>query len=290
MAPVRVRNGAGWEGEVEAAWLRPVIKSPREIKTLRVRLEDLHYLIFMPPEDVREAIYQGHQPPLSRYLRAAIYIRWGAGQGYPARSTCASRPWWWDVGERPPASFIWPMIHNDRMIVGVHDPRIEVDHNLFEITGEGQVLLAALMASSKGAILRELFGRSNLGEGALKTEGVDIVQLLTVRPSKINLPQNQAMLNAFDCLSQRPIRSIFEELGFALCRERRCSHPEHPYEHVRPETLTLEQVRRTSPDRFELDRVVFDVLGLTDEERREVYQAVAQLVKDRLVKARSVGR
>jgi hypothetical protein len=34
--------------------------------------------------------------------------------------------------------------------------------------------------------------------------------------------------------------------------------------------------------------VVFDALGLTDEERREVYRAVAQLVKDRLVKARSV--
>ncbi len=52
--PVRVKNGADWEGEIEAAWLRPVIKSPREIKTLRVRLEDLHYLVFMPPEDVSE--------------------------------------------------------------------------------------------------------------------------------------------------------------------------------------------------------------------------------------------
>jgi len=47
-------------------------------------------------------------------------------------------------------------------------------------------------------------------------------------------------------------------------------------------------VQAASPDRFELDRVVFDVLGLTDEERREVYRAVAQLVKERLVKARSV--
>jgi len=63
MALVRVKNGAGWEGEIEAAWLRPVIKSPREIKTLRVHLEDLRYLVFMPPEDVRRAIDQGRQPP-----------------------------------------------------------------------------------------------------------------------------------------------------------------------------------------------------------------------------------
>jgi len=61
-----------------------------------------------------------------------------------------------------------------------------------------------------------------------------------------------------------------------------------PYEYVKPEELTLEQVRQASPDRFELDAVVFDVLGLTDEERLAVYQAVVELVKNRLVKARSV--
>jgi len=38
MAPVRVKNGAGWDGEIEAAWLRPVIQSPREIQAPRVRL------------------------------------------------------------------------------------------------------------------------------------------------------------------------------------------------------------------------------------------------------------
>jgi hypothetical protein len=37
-----------------------------------------------------------------------------------------------------------------------------------------------------------------------------------------------------------------------------------------------------------LDAVIFDVLGLTDDERLAVYKAVTQLVKDRLVKARSV--
>ncbi|HPP51928.1 MAG TPA: Eco57I restriction-modification methylase domain-containing protein [Thermoguttaceae bacterium] len=91
MTPVRVRNAAGWEGEIEAAWLRPVIKSPREIKTLRVRLDDLHNLVFMPPEDVREAIEKGKEPPLSRYPKAAAYIRWGEKQDYPNRPTCASR-------------------------------------------------------------------------------------------------------------------------------------------------------------------------------------------------------
>ena len=288
MAPVRVRNGAGWEGEIEAAWLRSVIKSPREIRTLQVHLEDLRYLVFMPPEDVREAIDRGKKPPLSRYPKAAAYIRWGEGQGYQERPTCAGRRWWWDLGERAPANFIWPMIHNDRLALAVHKPLIVVDHNLFEITSPHGSLLAGSAAATYQALVKELLGRVNLGQGAMKTEGVDIVQLIVVNPTSMPSSLQARLLSAFSRLSQRPIRSIFEELGFSLCRKRGCDHPEHPYEHVHPGKLTLEQVKNASPDRYELDSVVFDVLGLSDEERLAVYRAVAELVKNRLVKARSV--
>ena len=96
------------------------------------------------------------------------------------------------------------------------------------------------------------------------------------------------LLSAFERLSRRPIRSIFEELGFEVCHRRKCPNPEHPYEYVNPEELTLKQVKNASPDRFELDRVIFDALGLSEEERLQVYKAVIELVKNRLVKARSV--
>lgn len=42
------------------------------------------------------------------------------------------------------------------------------------------------------------------------------------------------------------------------------------------------------PDRRELDRIIFEALGLTEEEQLEDYRAVVELVKNRLVKARSV--
>jgi hypothetical protein len=41
-------------------------------------------------------------------------------------------------------------------------------------------------------------------------------------------------------------------------------------------------------DRRELDKVVFEALGLTEKEQLEVYRAVVQLVKDRLSKASSL--
>jgi len=287
MAPVRVRNGAGWAGEIEAVWLRPVIKSPREIKTLRVRLEDLHYLIFMPPEDVREAIHQGRQPPLDRYPQAAAYIRWGVGQGYPTRPTCATRPWWWDVGERKPADVNCNYLLDDRMKFYYTESSIYVSDNFQEIH-KADELVAAFCTNPIVQLLCELTGRSPFGGGLLKVQTYEVQRVLIINPQLVEHNSLVAALSAWSNLSHYPIRSIFEELGFALCRERRCPHSEHPYEHVRPKALTLEQVRQASPDRFELDRVVFDVLGLTDEERLEVYRAVAQLVKERLVKARSM--
>jgi len=289
-APVRVRNGAGWEGEIEAAWLRPVIKSPREIRTLRVRLEDLRYLVFMPPEDIRKAIDQGRQPPLSRYPKAAAYIRWGERQGYPTRPTCASRQWWWDLGERPIGQICCMMSLNERhpfwfnsvafCDARLYDILVKNSKYIFIITGQMNTTMMPLQI--------ELGGRVNLGEGALDFKVYETSKLYLVDFENFDEKHKQRLESAFSEISNRPIRSIFEELGFPLCRERKCDHPEHPYEHVRPEALTLEQVQRVSPDRFELDRVVFDALGLTDEERVEVYRAVAQLVKDRLVKARRV--
>jgi hypothetical protein len=41
------------------------------------------------------------------------------------------------------------------------------------------------------------------------------------------------------------------------------------------------------PDRRELDKIVFGALGLTEEEQLEVYRAVLELVKNRLLKAKS---
>jgi len=70
----------------------------------------------------------------------------------------------------------------------------------------------------------------------------------------------------------RPVQSTFAELGF---------DPTKPIREQEPEPL---------PDRKALDDVVFDAIGLTDDERKEVYWAVAELVKNRLDKARSVGR
>lgn len=78
-------------------------------------------------------------------------------------------------------------------------------------------------------------------------------------------------------MCQREVKSIFEELGLPK--------PNKEYSNIRPEDVSLEKVL---PDRRELYKVVFEVPGLTEEEQLAVYRAVVELVKNRLVKARSV--
>jgi hypothetical protein len=286
MTPVRVRNDAGWEGEIEAGWLHPVIKSPREIRTLRVRLEDLSHLLFMPPKEVREGIRARNLKPLKQYLNALAYIRWGERQGYHQRPTCKSRNPWWDVGEWAYPTLFWSDAYNYRYPVAINSGAIYGDKRFFFIYLPQNCFLPAIYLNSTiTPLFIELQGIANLGEGAIYTN----VYWLQGYPVLTDIPDlPRTIFAAFHRLCERPVRSIFEELGFELCRKRRCDHPEHPYEQVTPEALTLEQVQRASPDRFELDAVIFDVLGLTDDERLAVYKAVAQLVKDRLVKARSV--
>lgn len=103
--------------------------------------------------------------------------------------------------------------------------------------------------------------------------------LLTLNP--FNLPEGhcQRLKNAFEFLSQREIKSVFEELDLPK--------PNRDYSNIDPNDVSLDKVL---PDRRALDEVVFEVLGLTEEEQLEVYRAVVELVKARLTKAQSVRR
>ncbi len=103
------------------------------------------------------------------------------------------------------------------------------------------------------------------GLGALNVYERELEQIFLINPCLIEAKYNK-VINIF----YREIYSIFTELGF---------DPNKPIREQEPNPL---------PDRKALDDIVFDALGLTEEERKEVYWAVAELVKNRLEKARSV--
>jgi hypothetical protein len=243
---LHVRNATGWEGEIEQEFLKPVIKSPRECRSIVIKPQDLRYKIFMCHKD---------KPDLQG-TAALEYIRWGEEKEYDERPSCRGRQRWWDVGVREFGKVLWPMIHNDRPAVFWNGQGVAVDHNLFEILGELPFELWAFLVSSPQILFRELFGRSNLGEGALKTEGIDIRKFEVIRPEVLRSFGIERLEAAFEQMSKRPIQPLEIEIH--------------------------------QPDRRALDEVVFEVLGLTAGEREAVYEAVVALVRARLEKAQSV--
>ncbi|MBA7700529.1 hypothetical protein ES703_109244 [subsurface metagenome] len=138
-------------------------------------------------------------------------------------------------------------------------------------------VFGALFNWTSTAIFKELFGRANLGEGGLKTEGIDIVQFPILSPDSLTASQLQNLEKSFNEMSEREIKSIFEEFGLPK--------PNKDYSNIYPDDISLDNVL---PDRRELDEIVFEAIGLTEGEQLEVYRAVVELVKNRLVKARSV--
>ncbi len=130
--------------------------------------------------------------------------------------------------------------------------------------------IAAFMISTLGNFLMEVISRSNLGLGTLKFEKIDALRYPIINFNLITDNVKTKIIEKWNQISQREIYSIFTELGF---------DPSKPIREQEPKPL---------PDRKALDDIVFDALGLTEEERKEVYWAVAELVQNRLQKAKSV--
>jgi len=267
---LHVKNSAGWEGYIEEEFLKPVIKSPRELKTIIVREEDLKYRVFM--------CHKSKEQLKGTY--AMKYIEWGEGQGYHKRPTCAPRPRWWELPYLKFSSFIFKKGYGDFFAQFLVENRnIFIDQTFYYWECEDPEIWSIYLNSSFFIMFLEISTSTGLGEGLLRPTTFEIENIVLPQPEAIEL--HYLKTNRF---LTRPIKSIFEELGFPKCDQRNCKHPEHPYEYVKPEEVSFDRIM---PDRRELDKIVFETLGLTEEEQLEVYRAVLELVKNRLLKAKS---
>ena len=117
-------------------------------------------------------------------------------------------------------------------------------------------VIAALLNTFLTTLFIEIYSRSNLGQGALDFATVDANRILVPNPAQLPHSTVELLRERLADIQQRAIEPVWEE--------------------------------SQEPDRRVLDDVVFDVLGLTQGERETVYEAVVELVRKRLEKARSV--
>ncbi len=239
-------TSAAWG--IEPDYLKPLLRRPRECRSIRIAPEQLAYRLLVCCAD--RAALAG--------TRVLDYIEWGEQMRFHERPSFRMRARWYALGMQPPADFIalrfreqyhWtPLLHlvdiavGDTVFVGrFHDRR------LVDVGG-------ALLNSTLFVLMSEVYGRTNLGDGLLTTYGPEILKLPLVDPT-LALEHTAELTTALDRLAEREIRPILEEIQQA--------------------------------DRRALDTIVCTLLGLTSDEQEAIYAAVQDLVQARLYKAKN---
>ncbi len=252
---VKIRNTEFNEDfDIEVRFLKPVIKSPQELSKIWVDKEDIKsYIVTI---DEKEDLHN---------LKIRRYISFGFEKEYNRRSGPSSRNPWWKLPKqaREGSKILIPRNYDERIII-FYNPKEFISNRFYRVKSKIYNYLAYILNSTLNIFFIEIYGRKNLGQGALDIEKIDLKEIPIIKNARVK--------SVGKYILTREIKDIFTELGFDR---------DKPIREQEPNPL---------PDRVELDKIIFDELGLTEEERKEVYWAVAELVKQRLDKAKSLGK
>lgn len=238
-----------------------VIKSPRECTGIVVKPENLKFRVLMIHKDKKEL--EG--------TNVLKYLEYGEGKGFHERPTCKSRERWYELPILPHADVLFRQFFNVIFNFPLKEEETPTDHTFYYLCLHNKTYSKAISAFLNSAfynMIVELYGRTVMGEGVLIAYGPEIEPIPLIDPAKLSKLQHKKLSKAFGELSTREIGSVFDEFGAE-----------------NPEEVTLDKVKS---DRRELDKVIFEILGLTEEEQLEVYKAVVDLVRSRIEKAKSV--
>lgn len=239
---------------IEKEYLKKVFRSPRECKKISIDQNELHLKIFTCNKSKQEL----------KGSNALKYINFGEKNEFNKVRSVQSRQFWWNCPNFTSKIFM-QMSFNDSFKFWYSVNELRCDARLYTIDLK-DIESVFLLNSTMTFLFIELFGRTNLGEGALDFKVYEAKEIRIVNKDLIDTKKLKSIKNFLN----REIKSVFEECGIDPKNEIRSQEP------------------NPLPDRKQLDDIVFDAIGLTEDERKEVYWSVCELVWNRLNKARSV--
>lgn len=242
---------------IEEEFLKPVIKSPRECNGMSLQDIILKNKIFFCQKDKTEL----------KDTNALKYIEWGEKMNFNNNPTCSARNAWWILPNHKISDFLWTMTYRERFFVS-ENGSFFADARLYDIYCDK--IIGCILNSTYTLFWIELQSRGYGGGGGPVDVKVYEVNNILIPKKEIIENRKDEIIKRLQEMKCREIKTIFEELGFDKTKPIRS------------------QVPNPLPDRKALDDIIFDALGLIEEERKEVYWSVAELVKNRLDKARSV--
>jgi hypothetical protein len=241
------------EWKIEPEFLKPVIKSPRESKSILINPKDFKNRLFICNKS--KAQLKG--------TNALKYIEWGEKQKtkdgvyWKDVPSVSGRKYWWGLAERKSAKINFNYLIDE---IGIsYIGNTIVSDNFQEVHTDKNIEI--FLNSFVFYLFQVNSGRVGFGGGLLKIQTYELNRL----------PVMETKVARIKYLQENK-KSIFDECGID----------------PKSKTPIEEQEPKPLPDRAELDKIVFDALGLSSDERKEVYRAVCRLVWNRISKAKSV--
>jgi len=229
-----------------------VIKSPRELKKYIAEPAELDTIVLLIHKD--KSSLAG--------TNVLKYILEGENKGYHRRPTCSSRKRWYELQEIS-GDVLCMMTINDRYTFWYNPAKLFIDARLYGIDVTVDVDIEALMAvlnSTITALFVELWGRANLGQGAVDVKVYEYSSLPIIDPRLIDDDLRTRMKELFKKLIQSNADSVLKEVN-------------------------------ENKTRRELDRLILcDILGLKCEDLELLYDALVDLVTSRIKRAESARK
>jgi type I restriction-modification system DNA methylase subunit len=237
-----IKAGDGTVHPVERKYLEPEVHRLTEARKIDIEPDDVSRMVLLVDK------------PLGKLARTRVrkYIEWGEKQKYHLRPSCAGRNPWYDLKIHKRGEIFWSMAHQYRHLAPVNIHKLVCNHNLFDILPKKQVVmevLASLLNSTIVGLMKILYGRSMGQEGNIKTEVVDVKQMLVPDARLAKGKLKERLLRAFSKMRRRHTRNLVDEFDYA--------------------------------DRRELDDAVLELLGYEDKkEREEIRERLYNYLRD----------
>lgn len=263
---------------IEDKFLKNVITSPQESKKIDITNLNTAYKVFVCHEDLNTLLGSNALKYIKWGERAEIEIKRGGSKGrrvngYQTLETTKNRIRWYDLGSEHYPDLVWNYLHADISKVFYNGKKNLVNNVLYEITFKDSnfaKIACLLQNSTLENLIINIHGRTNYGEGVLSLAVFEVKNIPVINPKYLSSKDRSTLENVYNSFTKRELKSIFEECG------------------IDPRKLIREQEPNPLPDRKKLDDIIFNMLSLTNEERKEVYWGVCELVQNRLKKAESV--
>jgi type I restriction-modification system DNA methylase subunit len=267
------------EWGIEKEFLVPCVSSPKKLKGLVIR-----------PEDVREYFFMvGENQHVPRDSNAYRYIKYGENlevdvtrgsqrgrRKLPQLETIKNRKKWYSLPQLKAGHILLPYMIRGRFMVWLNHAKAQapnVFHYLVLTSSKAASAFAGYLNSSVAKLLCELQGREYTG--MLKMETYEWKVFPCINFSEVDKEEENRVSNLFFKLAKSiEERTQLEEEYDRLKSRSKSSRGLFSREF---EQRLEDAKKRLQQAQKELDEAIYDILGLTVEERRQVEEGLREL-------------